>query len=338
MLARTRWSAGLFGVTLAMLSCSAIARNQDEVGEWLDRMSRAVDMLNYRGTLVHMRNRQVATIRIIHRADADGIRERIYSLVGQPREILRNGNEVRTLIEGDQPLIVQGGIGARLLPHLPVSQLSSPILGYRMRFAGTDRVAGMMTRVIEIRPRDQFRYGHRFWLEEQTGMLLRSALLDHAGRHIQKLTFVDVELGVPISDSELDPTITRSDAPEATLSEQSVSPTSTTELRQASWRPARLPDGFRLASVGKGDSPDGRAFEHLLFSDGLTSFSVYVEDARSAEQSREVSERLEAMGPVHVYTGMVDQHRVTVVGEVPPATVALIAQQLERRSSGLSSN
>lgn len=329
MLVQSPWRAGLIGIVLTGLAL-APAQADDEVGVWLDRMSRAVETLNYRGTLVHMRNGHVDTLRIIHRADENGIRERIYSLDGKPREILRDGNQVRTLLEGNQPLIVQGGIGSRLLPHLPVSQLSSPILAYRMRFVGTERVAGMNARVIEIRPRDQFRYGHRFWLEERTGMLLRSALLDHAGRHLQKLTFVDIELGVPISDSELAPGIEVRDAPEATMAEQRVAPpAAASELRQASWTPARVPDGFRLASVGKGVSPDGRAFEHLLFSDGLTSFSVYVEEARGGE----ASERIEAVGPVHVYTGMVEQHRVTVVGEVPSATVALIAQQLQRRQA-----
>lgn len=321
------WRSGLLGLVLSGLAMVP-AQAEEDVSAWLDRMSRAVDSLNYRGTLVHMRNGHVDTLRIIHRADENGIRERIYSMDGQPREILREGNQVRTLLEGNQPLIVEGRIGARLLPHLPVSQLSSPILAYRMDFAGTERVAGMNTRVIEIRPRDQFRYGHRFWLEEKTGMLLRSALLDHAGRHLQKLTFVDIELGVPISDSELAPAIEVRDAPEATMDEHSVPPpAAASELRQASWTPARLPDGFRLASVGSGVSADGRPFEHLLFSDGLTSFSVYVEEAGGGQ----ASERIDAIGPVHVYTGMVEQNRVTVVGEVPPATVALIAQQLQRR-------
>jgi sigma-E factor negative regulatory protein RseB len=330
MTSRARWTVGFSVLVMAGLVLSSAQAN-DEVGEWLDRMARAVDTLNYRGTLVHVRNGRVDTLRIIHRSDDEGIRERIYSLDGQPREILRNGSEVRTLLEGNPALVVQGGIGSRLFPHLPANQLSSPVLGYRMSFVGTDRVAGMMTQVVEILPRDQFRYGHRFWLEEKTGMLLRSALLDNAGQHLQKLTFVDIELGVPISDSELDPGITVRDAPETTLSERSVSPSSSAELRRASWIPARLPDGFRLASVGKGDGPQGRAFEHLLFSDGLTSFSVYVEEAEAVEDGSDVSERIDALGPVHVYRGMVEQHRVTVVGEVPPATVALIARQLERR-------
>lgn len=320
----------LIGLAAAALLALVVAPAQadDEVGEWLDRMARAIDSLNYRGTLVHMRDGRVDTLRVIHRADENGIRERIYSVDGQPREVLRDGSRVRTLIAGDQPLVVQGGIGTRLLPNLPVSQLSSPIVAYRMRFAGSERVAGMQARIIEIRPRDQFRYGHRLWLEERTGMLLRSALLDRRGGVLQKMTFVEIELGVRISDQELAPDPAVRDAAGARMDEQTVpEPAAAAELRKATWKPARLPDGFRLASVGQGMNPDDRAFEHLLFSDGLASFSVYVEEA-----GRPVgSERIESIGPVHVYTGMVEKHRVTVVGEVPSATVALVAKELQRR-------
>ena len=325
-----RYRDCLIGAAAAVFIALAAAPTQadDEVGQWLDRMSRAIDGLNYRGTLVHMRDGRVDTLRVIHRVDDDGIRERIYSVDGQPREMLRDGSQVRTLLAGDQPLIVRGGIGARLLPNLPVSQLSSPIVAYRMRLAGTERVAGLQARIVEIRPRDQFRYGHRFWLEEKTGMLLRSALLDSRGGILQKMTFVEIELGVPISDRELAPDAAVRDAAGTRMDEQAVpAPAAAAELQRATWKPARLPDGFRLASVGRGVNPDDRAFEHLLFSDGLASFSVYVEEA-----SRPVaSERIESIGPVHVYTGMVENHRVTVVGEVPSATVALVAKELQRR-------
>ncbi len=322
-----RWVFAVAGWLLFALAATPAAA-AEEVGDWLDRMARAIDGLNYRGTVVHMRDGHVDTLRIIHRVDERGIRERIYSIDGQPREVLRDGNHVRTLLDGDQALVIQGGIGARLLPNRPVSQLSSPVVAYRMRFAGSDRVAGMRARVIEIRPRDQFRYGHRFWLEESTGMLLRSALLDRNGRALQKMTFVDIELGVPISDRELAPDLAVRDAAEAHMDEEDISPpAAAARLRRATWTPARLPDGFRLASVGRGVNPDGRAFEHMLFSDGLASFSVYVEEGGHAG----ASERIEAIGPVHVYTGTVENHRVTVVGEVPSETVALVAQELERR-------
>lgn len=320
------------GLASAALVLAALPQAQasEDVGYWLDRMSRAIETLNYRGTLVHIRDGQVDTLRIIHRSDQDGIRERIYSLDGQPREILRDGAHVRTLLGGDQTIVVGGNLGARLFPNLPLSRLSSPVVAYRMRVAGADRVAGMNTRIVDIRPRDQFRYGHRLWLEENTGMLLRSALLDHEGNRLQQMSFVDIELGVPISDSELDPVLNRSGVVELEMDDVPAERrAAAAEMRRATWTPRHLPDGFRLASVGRGHDREGRPFEHLLFSDGLASFSVYIEiDAGSRSGP---SDRIESIGPVHVYTASVDRHRVTVVGEVPPATVAFVARQLERR-------
>ncbi|TVS13753.1 MAG: hypothetical protein EA419_00980 [Wenzhouxiangella sp.] len=322
----------LAGTTLALLLglVPMAVQAGDDVAHWLDRMARAVETLSYRGTLVHTRDGQVDTFRIVHRADEDGIRERLYSVDGEPREILRDGHNVRTLLVGDQSLVIQGGIGARLLPNLPPNRLSHPIVAYRMSFSGSDRIAGLPTRVLEIRPRDQFRYGHRFWLEENTGMLLRSALLDHRGNYLQQLSFVEIELGVPISDGELESALSDEQAREIEIDELVRGQQgSSGELHRATWVPKRLPDGFRLASTGRGYNSEGQALEHLLFSDGLASFSVYIE-AR-AEADLLTSDRIEAIGPVHIYTGSVDDHQVTVVGEVPSATVAFVARQLQRQ-------
>lgn len=325
-------SLGGFLLALVLVSASVSAYADDEVDQWLDRMLRAIETLNYRGTLVHMRDGHVDTLRIVHRADEDGIRERITSIDGPPREVLRDGKQVRILLGGDQSMVVQGGIGSRLLPNLPPNRLSRPILSYRMSFSGTERVAGLSARVLEIRPRDQFRYGHRFWLEENTGMLLRSALLDHEGNYLQQLSFVTIDLGVPIGSSELEPELDDSDALEIKMSPVSDDDDETSmELARPSWTPRMLPDGFRLASVSRGYNSDGQAFEHLLFSDGLASFSVYIKAASPEDEPD--SERIDVIGPVHVFTGTVEDHRVTVVGEVPSATVAFVAQQMHRRQA-----
>lgn len=321
----------LLGCALALSLFGTVqtVRANDDVDYWLDRMVRAIETLNYRGTLVHMRDGHVDTLRIVHSADGDGIRERIVSIDGPPREVLRDGKQVRVLLGGDQSMVFEGGIGSRLLPNLPANRLSQPILAYRMGFIGTDRVAGKNARVLEIRPRDQFRYGHRFWLEERTGMLLRSALLDHEGNYLQHLSFVKIDLEVPISASELEPELSVNDALEIRMSPMDeLTSRPTTEPALPTWTPRLLPDGFRLASVSRGYNSDGQEFEHQLFSDGLASFSVYIKAARAAD--RPGSERIDAVGPVHVFTGSVDDHRVTVVGEVPSATVAIVAQQLQR--------
>lgn len=316
-------------LVLMCLGVHATAPDDDEVGYWLDRMVRAIETLDYRGTLVHMRDGHVDTLHIVHRVDENGIRERIFSIDGPPREVLRDGKQVRVLLGGQESMVVEGGIGSRLLPNLPPDRLSQPILAYRMKMDGTERVAGLYARILDIRPRDQFRYGHRFWLEKETGMLLRSALLDHEGNYLQHLSFVSLELNVPIASSEFEPELDAASVTEIKMTAaRPAAGSDSAQMAQPSWTPRMLPDGFRLAAVNHGINDAGVEFEHLLFSDGLASFSIYIMPAQASDEP--LSERIDVVGPVHVFTGTVDGHRVTVVGEVPSATVALVAQQLER--------
>lgn len=323
-----RMLASLF-VTGLVLTAAAQARGEESVQRWLDRMSRAVETLDYRGTLVHLRNGEVSTLRIIHRADEDGVRERIYSVDGVPREVLREGDSVRCVLPGDEPMMLESQLAGRLLPSLPVSRLLGPESGYLMNLGGRERVADMMTRVIHIQPRDAYRYGSRLWLEERTGMLLRYALIDNDGRQLQQLTFTSLELGANISDAELQPELVGEQFTTESMGEELQS--SGSVLGSVTVRP-RVPRGFRLVNAGKGRGPDGAEFEHLLYSDGLSSFSIYVERGSEA-----VAGRVETMGPVHVYTTQAGGRLFTVVGEVPAATVEFVGRQLRRSASRLPS-
>jgi sigma-E factor negative regulatory protein RseB len=315
-------------VLLVSLMASARAEDGDTVEDWLDRMARAVETLNYRGTLVHWRGEHLDTLRIIHRADESGIRERLYSLNGEPREILRDGDRVRSLLAGQEPMVVQSQLTARLLPNLPLNRLRSARQAYEMRVRGTGRVAGLETRIIEILPRDEYRYGHRFWLEQQTGMLLRSALLDQDGEAVQQLSFVEIELGARISDRELTPQIDARVVLETRL-EENLPAVDHAELPQRSWTPHWVPEHFHLTRQGQGMGDSGEPFEHLLYSDGLASFSVYIEEGLQGYEGS----RIESIGSVHIYSGLLDGHQITIVGEVPLAAIRMLGRSL-RRSPG----
>ncbi len=319
-------------VLIALLAAPAKADDAEQVQIWLDRMARAVETLNYRGTLVHVRDGQIDTLRIIHRADEEGVRERIFSLDGEQREILRNGSKVRCLLPDDAGSIVESELTSRMLPLLPARRFNHSQQGYRFQLGSTERVADHDTQVVEILPNDGFRYGHRFWLETQTGMLMRAVLMDQYGEVLQQLSFADVELGVPISDAELAPTMVTSRSLSATLDAQALGDDIRSEqqrpsMPRQSWFPRRLPAGFRLVAVEQGVDDKGAPLHHLLYSDGLASFSVYLEERDGAEQG---DSRIEAFGPVHVYTGPADDHTITVVGEVPLQTVKLVGQDVRR--------
>jgi len=98
---------------------------------------------------------------------------------------------------------------------------------------------------------------------------------------------------------------------------------------QSTWQAVHVPSGFRLASHRQQEPGKGQVFEHLVYSDGIAVVSVYVESSGS----RELDAGLSKLGTTHAFSREVDDFRVTVVGDVPAATVQMIAESvgLDRR-------
>ena len=98
----------------------------------------------------------------------------------------------------------------------------------------------------------------------------------------------------------------------------------------SSTRVARLPAGFELTHFQhQRMRQDGAAAAHMVYSDGLATVSVYVEQLSAAGDA---FSGLSTMGAVNAYGLQLDGHQVTVVGEVPPVTVEMIARSVERQS------
>lgn len=296
----------------------------DSVEQWLVRMDHAVASISYRGTLVSTGSNRIDTMRVLHRVDDHGVRERIYALDGPPREVLRHGDQVRCLISGQASVIVDNPFPTRLLPRIPLNEILGADSVYRAQLIGTGRVAARDARIVQILPLDEYRYGRRLWLDSDTGMLLRSVVFGPDGAIVERLSFVEIELGAAIADSELESDLENpSQVTRYQIGNQREGEFASSKTPL--WLPESLPKGFRLTSVGHGGDEDQR-YEHLLFSDGLASFSIYIEFDRSAS----IAEQVESRGAMHIYTGSIDGNQVTVVGEVPAPTVRLIGRHLRK--------
>jgi hypothetical protein len=70
----------------------------------------------------------------------------------------------------------------------------------------------------------------------------------------------------------------------------------------------------------------GGPVEHLVFTDGIASVSVFVEIGRAAVSAEH--DDAASMGTSSAYSTVVQGFRVTAVGEVPPDTVRAIAQSI----------
>jgi sigma-E factor negative regulatory protein RseB len=74
------------------------------------------------------------------------------------------------------------------------------------------------------------------------------------------------------------------------------------------------------------------AVDHLVFTDGFASVSVFVERQPAPSGQPPVPESA-TVGSSSAFSTVVDGHKITAVGEVPPATVRFIAGQLKAQGA-----
>jgi sigma-E factor negative regulatory protein RseB len=309
----------------AGLLCSAAARADEDASaarEWLARMSEALSASNYDGRFTHRTARQSETLRIVHRVeDGRGV-ERLVSLDGNGREIIRRRDEVHCYLPDRRQVLVK--------PRLDEGSLAGVLPGdtpelaehYRVSIRPGMRLLERDVRLIEIMPRDRYRYGYRLWLDERTAMPLRSIVCDADGRTIEQIQFTSLEVGRPIAASEIEPGVA---AEGFAWVREKPGPGGATAT-PVPWHAQRLPPGFRLVKRSLQRMPGAKdPAQHLVFSDGLASISVFIETrARRSAAATEPTR----IGASSAFSTQVGGHLVTVVGEAPPETVRDVASSM----------
>ena len=280
---------------------------------WLSRLAQASQSVSFHGEVTHRHGDRVQSLELARRVGPAGYAERILTLSGNPLEVLRDGETVTCVLPAGRE---------RLDGRLPRNPFptgwSNPeklSAHYELLDLGIDRVADRTCRVIGVRPRDEFRYGYRLWIDTESGLLLRSDSMDERGDVIEQVTFTRVSI-----PDELDPRHVSTSLSGTTVRWKVVGDDAH-DLDAPEWAVNALPPGF---------APDGlRAREHSttqqVFTDGLAKVSVFVAPVDAARKGLAGTSR---MGAVSAFGTVVDGHQVTVVGEVPPATVQLIGESL----------
>jgi sigma-E factor negative regulatory protein RseB len=86
--------------------------------------------------------------------------------------------------------------------------------------------------------------------------------------------------------------------------------------------------GFHKVVELKRRMGESRPVGQLVYSDGLAAVSVFIEPLQGAH---EPGSGLASLGAIHIYTREVANHRITVVGEAPAASVQRIAEAVAYR-------
>jgi sigma-E factor negative regulatory protein RseB len=267
----------------------------------LVKMAEAVRSLNYEGTLVYLHQNRLETLSLHHRVEHGQIEERLISLNGPIRAVARAKDRVNCVLPDGQPISVQREGGSRFLDTDGIDP-EALAAHYRVEMLGGARIAGRETDVVGIIPRDDMRYGYRFHIDRETALPLKSDLIDRRQEPIEQLMFTAINF-LPSDGSALQ-------VPVASLR---AAPATTPDSQ---WRFESVPPGFELVMQHRLNQPDGSVIEHFLFTDRLSSYSIYIEPGLD-----DGLDGVASIGAVHAAGGRLGEHQVIAVGEVPPETV-----------------
>ncbi len=308
------------------------AASASEAQRWLTRIQKAPAQRSFQGTFVVHAGGSMSSARMTHYLAGKSQYELIESLNGQARQVFRHDDLIQTLWPQQRVALVEKREKLGSFPALLESGSLRMLEFYELRVVGIERIAGRIADVLSVTPRDGLRFAVRLWSDKETGLLLREDVIDSNGNLLESSSFSDVSIGIqPQPEAFLA-------AMKKTEGYRVVRPTfSATELESEGWVQRETVPGFHrvscikrpLFNAGEADSAaNGLQVLQTIFSDGLTYVSVFIEPYNAERHSNPV---LTSIGATHTLMNKHGDWWITVVGDVPHATLRAFSKAVERR-------
>ncbi|EEA02374.1 sigma E regulatory protein, MucB/RseB [Burkholderia sp. H160] len=298
--------------------------------ELLDRIHQAAQQLNYEGAFVYQRGNFVQTSRITHYSThTDGEFEQLESLDGKPRKMLRHNDDMYTFVPERRLVVVEIRQNKDSFPALLAVNGSQVLSVYEPKMLGDDRVAGVDSLVMELDPKDAYRFAYKLWADKKTGLLLRAQTLDPNGQVLEQLSFSQVRIGVPVDKAGIVNGIRN-------LAGWTVvrPPVEPVDMAAHGWQITPSVPGFHIirelrrpmASREAGQPPI--PVDQAVFSDGLAAISVFVEPVENNTRKEGTGDS----GATHVLVKRQGDFWITLLGEVPQTTLQQFASAIEYKA------
>lgn len=317
--------AGFLIIVLFLPLLAYASDHYEQVQQWLKKMHTAAHTLNYEGTFVYGQKDQLSSMRIIHSASENEEKERLVSMDGSGREVIRKGNSVTCILPDTKTVVVEKTRPANQFPPMFPTSVERLTPNYDFKIVDGNRVAGRKTQKIIIIPKDDLRYGHHLWVDQETGLLLKTHLLNEKSRKLEQFMFTQINFHDQIPASWLMPAVSGKEFNWYEAAE----PQAELVKKETRWEVKSLPRGFMPDMQGKHMAPkNSMPVEHMVFSDGLSSISVFIEKDLNNKDNLVGSSH---MGAVHAHGHKLDGYHVTVVGEAPLASIKMISTSVRKK-------
>jgi negative regulator of sigma E activity len=296
-------------ICLAPLSSPIFA--DDDAFNLLNKMTQSLSQMNYKGTLVHVKNNDVITLKVSHTVEA--------------------GEEVERV----ERLNKDGTPYSRKVTNYSLSKL--PKFNKKMQavysfdLGAIKKIAARPCQLVVARPKDRMRYLQKFCVDTETSLLLDYTIIDKSHKPIEQFMFTDIEVLKDVSSHVVPPSISllgTNSLMSNSISQPIFSAEETKVDEKNEWELTETPTGFSLrkAPMMRQVQDEGSEVEtqHYILSDGLSSVSIFISE--QTPNSKETSTR---SGALNVVTYYKDNFAVTLVGAVPKETLKNIFNNLQ---------
>ncbi len=305
-----------------LLAANVYAAEGQSKLDWLKTVAFAGHQTEYSGVFVYQYGNHVETSRVTHVIETDSEYEKLESLDGPKREIIRHHGQV-WCYTNHKMVQVDSQQGQSNFPLLLPNQLSALSESYQVKEAGVERVAGYNTQVVLFQAKDNLRYTHKIWVHTDSGLLLKSAVLNDKNQVVEQYAFTELKINADLDRSWI------ASGTATGISGKSLGKAVSGKLAtpvNSGWVVDALPSGFKKTmEVLRPMHGKHASVTQLVFSDGLSAISVFIEPADSDEDD---NEGMSNRGAVNLYHKVVDKNLYNVVGEVPPKAVMQVLDSI----------
>ncbi len=282
----------------------------------LSTMAQHRKNLNYAGTFTYQNNAGVEGFKLTHWLQEGIEYQRLYALNGPPRET-RVHKSVECSALGEQVLI--GRLDGL---HKNLASLNQY---YSFTVRGFERVAGRVATVLQVVPKDPFRFGYFLSVDRETGLLLKSLLVDEKQRVVEQFQFLELTTDVDVAALAAEPALGLLHIVSGDEIAGCVQPAIENEDTPTNeWNVAWLPKGFTYSGRRKIQNN----VDMLMYTDGLSTFSIFLDPI----VGKLVIEGRAQRGATNFYMAGLKRnertYQLTIVGEVPNAVLEKLAQSV----------
>lgn len=289
--------------------------------DWLKKMADAPRKYNYSGTFIYYADGHMETSRIIHKTDQAGEHEKIEVLDGMSRIVYRNNDEMKCYLPDSKKIYTEKRWSRKFFPNIVTQPFDRIDNNYYIKETRRERITGHECQVLSLIPRDTLRYGYQFWVDIETGLLLKVAVVE-GNEIIEQFAFAQLEI-----DGEIHSDLLKPDQSIITEEWKVIDlVTSVLNDGELKWQVKNLPAGFKkLIEMKRNLTEKSILVDHIALSDGLATVSVFIEPAI---ENTSTPGFFTSRGAINIYVRILGDSKITTVGEVPLETIKLIGDSV----------